>query len=223
LLFEYAATLGLLNVAYVHPSQASQDYYKLSGIYVSPFFSRYDGLVYFCLNPLGAYCLGITDEYTAPQPEVQHRLRVLPNLEIAATGEPLFASEVLQLEVYAEKVSDAVWRLNQTQILNAVAQGHSVSELQGFLMALSGGQTLPETVTQFLADVKTRANSLLNRGSAILIECADPALAVLIANDSRTKGYCLLAGASASGGLSPIAPWSFQPSWKQSSAMPSKS
>lgn len=194
LLLEYAATLGLLDVAYVHPSQASQDYYKLSGIYASPFFSRYDGLVYFCLNPLGAYCLGITDEYSAPQPEVQHRLRVLPNLEIAAMGEPLSASEVLQLELYAEKVSDAVWRLNQTQILNAVAQRHSVSDLQGFLVALSGGQPLPKTVTQFLADVETRTNSLQNKGSAILIECADPALAVLIANDSRTKGYCLLAG-----------------------------
>ena len=54
--------------------------------------------MYFCLNPLGTYCLGITDEYSAPQPEVQHRLRVLPNLEIAAMGEPLSASEVLQLE-----------------------------------------------------------------------------------------------------------------------------
>ncbi|HUM89999.1 MAG TPA: hypothetical protein PLM32_01285, partial [Candidatus Competibacter sp.] len=31
-------------------------------------------------------------------------------------------------------------------------------------------------------------------GTARLIECADTVLATLIANDSRTKPYCLLAG-----------------------------
>jgi hypothetical protein len=35
---------------------------------------------------------------------------------------------------------------------------------------------------------------LQDLGTARLIECNDPALAVLIANDSRTKKYCFLAG-----------------------------
>jgi hypothetical protein len=78
-------------------------------------------------------------------------------------------------------------------LLDAHAQGHSIAELERFLGRLSG-EPLPETVKQLLADIQTRANSLTKRGTAILIDCADPALAALIANDSRTKKYCLLAG-----------------------------
>ncbi|MFO1421444.1 MAG: hypothetical protein U1F59_11030 [Candidatus Competibacteraceae bacterium] len=39
-----------------------------------------------------------------------------------------------------------------------------------------------------------RVRSLKATGTARLIECADAVLATLIANDSRTKPYCLLAG-----------------------------
>jgi len=42
--------------------------------------------------------------------------------------------------------------------------------------------------------VEAKGNSLRDRGQARLIECADTALAVLIANDSRTKKLCFLAG-----------------------------
>ncbi len=62
-LFEYMATLGLLDVAYVHPGKAKVGWSK---IFEERFFSPYDGLIYFRLNALGAYCLGLTKEYTPP-------------------------------------------------------------------------------------------------------------------------------------------------------------
>lgn len=156
------------------------------GVHDTVFFSRYDGLVYFRLTPLGAYCLGILDAYTPDAPVVQERLQVLPNLDVVATGEPLAPSEVLLLELYAERVSDAVWRLSRDRILDASSQGHGISELQQFLSNLSS-HALPETVRQFLADIEARTNSLTIRGTAILIDCADPAMAVLIANDARSE------------------------------------
>jgi Helicase conserved C-terminal domain len=190
LLFEYAATLGMLDVAYVPPGKAKPNW----GTYFdSRFFSRYDGLIYFRLTPLGAYCLGLSDDYSPTVPQARSQVRVLPNLEVVAAGDPLAQGEVLMLDLYAEKVSDAVWRLTRQQLLDAHAQGHSIDELERFLGRLSG-EPLPETVKQLLADIQARANSLTKRGTAILIDCADPALAALIANDSRTKKYCLLAG-----------------------------
>ena len=91
-----------------------------------------------------------------------------------------------------QPVSDAVWQLEQSKLLDAIAQGRNVDELQSFLSANSG-EALPQPVAQFLADLRTRTTSLQALGSARLIRCADPALATLIANDSRTKAYCFLA------------------------------
>ncbi len=193
LLFEYAATLGMLDVAYINPHGARDDYANFWGADDLDFFSRYDGLVYFRLTPLGAYCIGTADTYTPAPIEVRPVLRVLPNLEIVAIGEPLTAADVLLLDLYAQKVSDAVWRLDRAKLLEAITEGHRVSDLQEFLQARSC-QPLPETVNQFLTDAKERTGNLQDQGTARLIACAEPALAVLIANDSRTKPYCLLAG-----------------------------
>ncbi len=193
LLFEYAATLGMINIAYVHPSGIRPDYGDLWGTDDLLFLSRYDGLTCLQLTPLGAYCLGIDHKYTPPALEVRSVFRVLPNLEIAATGEPLTPADTIMLDVYAQKISDAVWRLEVAKLLNAVEAGHTVIQLREFLQARSGNE-LPQTVNQFLADVEQRGNSLRDRGQARLIECADTALAVLIANDSRTKKLCFLAG-----------------------------
>ena len=192
-LFEYAATLGLIDVAYISPYGARPDYGDLWGTDDLAFFSRYDGLVYFRINPLGAYCLGLATDYRPSIPETQAVLRVLPNLEIATVGEPLEPADEMLLNYYAQKISDVVWKLDQTRLLEAVEAGHSVPALQELLQARSD-QPLPETVTRFLSDMVNRTTRLQDKGAARLIECADAALATLIANDSRTKPYCLLAG-----------------------------
>ncbi|HQA27212.1 MAG TPA: helicase-associated domain-containing protein [Candidatus Competibacteraceae bacterium] len=97
------------------------------------------------------------------------------------------------LDSYAEKVSDAVWKLEQGRLLEALEAGHDIAVLAELLVALSG-QPLPETVAQFLSDMTRRVRSLRATETALLIECADAVLATLIANDSRTKPHCLLAG-----------------------------
>jgi hypothetical protein len=78
-------------------------------------------------------------------------------------------------------------------LLAAIAEGRSVVEIQRFLTARGAGP-LPETVDRLLEDVANRSAKVLDRGLARLIECADPALAALIANDSRTRKLCMHAG-----------------------------
>jgi hypothetical protein len=53
-LFEYAAALGIIDVAYIEPHGARDDFRELWGADDLEFLSRYDGLVYFRLTPLGA-------------------------------------------------------------------------------------------------------------------------------------------------------------------------
>jgi hypothetical protein len=193
LLLEYAGTLGILDVAYIHPGQV-RPCWGNSDSSEKKFFSAYDGLLYFRLNPLGAYCLDITQNYTPALSKTQTKIKVLPNWEIVAVH-PLSPREQLQLELYTEKVSDSVWKLTDKILLEANSQGHSLEELEAFLTGLNG-EPLPKTVQQLLTDIHHRSQTITLRGMAILIDCHDVALATLIAKDSRTKNYCLLAGES---------------------------
>jgi hypothetical protein len=56
-LFEYAATLGVIDVAYTDPRGAREDYLGLWGADQYPCLSRYDGLVAVRVNELGAAIL----------------------------------------------------------------------------------------------------------------------------------------------------------------------
>jgi hypothetical protein len=193
LLFEYAATLGLIDVACAPPAGAREDFRNLWGADDLPFLSRYDGLALVQLTPLGAYCLGVDDDYEPAPVEPRPVLTVLSNLEIAATGESPASGDRLLLDRYAEPVSDLVWRLAPAALLAAIEQGGSVAELSTFLAARSAAP-IPDVAARFLEDVAERAGRLQARGSALLIECDDPALATLVARHGRTRRHCLLAG-----------------------------
>ena len=157
------------------------------------FLSQYDGLVYFRLNPLGAYCLDLTDKYTPGEIESRVSLAALPSLQINVTGGELSPDETLLFETYAEKESDKVWRLNREKALAAVESGNQIKELREFLQARDE-QPLPETVEGFIVTTERQARALKNTGMALLIECADTELAELIANHERTKKLCMRAG-----------------------------
>ena len=67
-LFEYAATLGLLDVDYVSPAHARDDFRQMWGADWIDALSRYDGLRAVRLTALGAYAAGLTTTYTPAAP-----------------------------------------------------------------------------------------------------------------------------------------------------------
>lgn len=73
IIFEYAATLGLVDVAYDGPAGARDDYHGNWGAEDVDYLSRYDGLRAVRLNGLGAYALGLTDTYETPPRLVRSR------------------------------------------------------------------------------------------------------------------------------------------------------
>jgi len=196
LLFEYAATLGLIDVGYVDPGVAWRDFGDLWGTDDLNFLSRYDGLIYFRLNALGAYCLGLTAKYQPPAIANSQTLRVLPNLEIVASGTGLNISDALVLDLYAQKISDQIWRLDLERLLTAIEDGHQVAELMQVLEQ-NNGEPLPASVQEFLKTAVDKAQAFRDLGEAKLIECASSHLAALIANDPLTKKYCQLVGSRA--------------------------
>lgn len=191
-LFEYAATLGLIDVAYVPPLGARRDYSDQWGTDGFAYLSRYDGLQFFRLTPLGNHCLGGQETYVPAQAPPRRAIRVLPNLDVVACQD-LFAADRLALDAFAEKTSDSVWRLDAAKLLTWIERGRSVDEAREFLIARVG-EPLPPTASRFFDDLAERAGRLADRGLARLVECDDAALAALIAHDRRAKRLCLLAG-----------------------------
>jgi len=193
-LFEYAGTLGLFDLDYDDPAGARSDYHNNWGADDLDYLSRYDGLRAVRLNALGAYALGVTDDYQARSGEAALAgvLKVLPNLDVVVTGE-LAASDRLMLDAYAGRTADRVWALREATLLAAVDAGRGLDQLRDFLTARADHE-LPSPVVTLLADVMARTGRLRNCGVVRLVECADPALAVLIAGDRRLRGLCQLIG-----------------------------
>ena len=191
LLFEYAATLGIIDVAYIHPADMVLIHDHEYEYERSAFLSRYDGLLHFRLTSLGAYCLGLSADYKPIALTVQPILQVSEELELVVTGK-LTTADALMLDTFAVKQSDAVWQFEQEKLLEAIDSGRNVRDWQTFLTARSQGP-LPRSVQQFIRSVEGRANRLQDLGMARLIRCGDPALAALIASDSRTQPFCFIA------------------------------
>ena len=192
LLFEYAATLGLIDVAYTRPERARRDFWHLWAADDITWFSRYDGLEFFRLNPLGAYCLGLAPEYEPRTPVDRASLSVFPDLRVCADMS-LSPDERLALETFANAESDGVWRLDRGKALAAIEAGHGADELRTFLAARDD-QPLPEMVEGFLRNVERGAQALKADGPGLLIECADAEIAATLGSDARLSKLCMRAG-----------------------------
>jgi len=186
-LFEYAATLGLLDVTYTDPAGARDDFRGNCAAEDLDCLSRYDGLRAIRINALGAYVLGLADTYQATG-GTEQELKVLPNLDIVALSE-IPVADRLVLDAYAERTSDRVWSLTATALLAALDTGRSLEEFSRFLGNRCHTE-LPSTVTTLIDDVARRSSRLRDLGMTQLVECADPALATLIANDRSLRTLC---------------------------------
>jgi hypothetical protein len=192
-LFEYAATLGLLDVAYVHPEGVRTDYHSLWGTDELSCLSRYDGLVSFRINALGSWCLGLVEQYEPAEVTREARLRVLPNLDVVAADQTIAPADVLLLERYADRKSEAVWQLASGKILEVVGKGSTIGELQQFLEARTD-EPLPQTVIVYLDDLANKVSQLEDLGTVRLIRCSDTNLAQLLVHDRRLRKHCQLVG-----------------------------
>ena len=193
-IMESLATLGLVDVAYVHPHGVWPELGDWWGIDEMFFCGRYDGLLYARITPLGAYCLGASATYRFPEPERRLLFRVLPNRDIALTGgsEPTPA-ERCTLEQMARKKSEFVWKIDRALLLQHLETGGAAGEAVSFLERHADGE-IPDTVRTFLEDIESRAAAVKKVEKALLIEFDSEAAAALIAHDREAKKYCHPAG-----------------------------
>jgi len=192
LLFEYAATLGLIDITYTDPVGARDDFRGNWGADEIEYLSRYDGLRAIRVNALGAYVLGLADYAPPETATTAASIKVLPNHDVVALGE-LPLGDRMTLSAFADQSAERVWQLTAGSLLTAIANGRRIDELLHVLDRASD-QALPETVRTLISEVTARAAALTDRGMVRLVECADAATAKFIAGDRATRRLCDLIG-----------------------------
>jgi len=188
-LFEYAATLGLLDVEYEPPAQARDDFRHMWGADWLDALSRYDGLRAVRLTTLGAYACGLHPNYTPPaRARPARALEVLSNGDVVVTG-ALSVADQLILDVFATRTAERVWAVTAASLLGALDSGRAPTEFAAFLRERAGHE-LPGPLCTLLDDVETRAAQLRDLGTARIIECADPTVALLVSRDRALRALC---------------------------------
>ncbi|MGD9971562.1 MAG: hypothetical protein AB7S77_00720 [Desulfatirhabdiaceae bacterium] len=191
-LLEYAATLGVIDVALIPPWGAANDLGDLWGADDFSCLSRYDGLYALCLNSLGAWIMGLKEDFLPQSPD-QITLEILPNLEITALGATPDQADRLFLERFCHKKSDRVWEMRIATLLQAIEEGIDLNQIIGFLKNRSQG-AFPQPVTLFFDDMRNRIGQLQDMGEARLVKCQDRDMANRIAKDVRMNGLCMTDG-----------------------------
>lgn len=189
LLFEYAAPLGMVDLAYVHPSEAIGDLGGVWGADDLEWLSRWDGLRAFQINELGAYCLGMTERYAPVLPPSTLRLQTGTNLVIRRTAGALEPADRLLLEAWAEPVDANAWRLDPARARQAVERGQDAEVFAGFLRDRDP-QPLPQTVEGFLAAAEQDGRAVRFQGEALLYECRDAETAMRICAHKNLLAIC---------------------------------
>lgn len=192
-LFEYAATLGIIDIAYEHPAGARTDYRGQWGTDDLIFLSRYDGLKYFRLTNLGAFILGTAPAYEPGDLAPGVSLTVLPNGRVNVDQGELSPDQTLLLEEFADREGPAQWSMNEAKALLAVEKGVGIAQFRAFLAA-GDPQPLPEKMEGFLAGVEQRGAACVFKRKALLIECLSSEVAEIIATNFKTGKLCQRTG-----------------------------
>ncbi len=192
-LLEYAATLGVIDVALTTPWNGPREFADLWGTDDLSALTRYDGLLGVRVTPLGAWILGARAEYTIAPAAPTTPFRVLPTRDICALGPDLPPADALFLDRVAERTSDRVWRLSRAKLLAAFETGTELSVVRAFLHARSEGP-LPATVVDFLDGIEARTTAVRDGGTVRVVECRDAALALELANDGALRELCIHGG-----------------------------
>ncbi len=189
LLFEYAATLGIVDVAYRQPHGARIEYRHLYGAAELDFLSRYDGLCYFRITELGAYILDIHSGYQQPQEQGQIVIYLSPDNQLRICKSKFGKNEMQLLDNWAEQTQQSEWRLSRDRILISIENGRNLTELRRFLNK-HARENLPDSLSSFLELCEKNAHAMQVSEYAHLIQCADSKTTEAVSSHPQTSHLC---------------------------------
>ena len=188
ILWEYLGSIGALDLLYVEPEDAefpAEAYY-----HEGAFYSRYDGLKYFRINPLGAFLLGQSAEYAPSHATDGALFTITPDLRLTLLQPdaqvPSLEYQLQQICVFEGK---GIYRLDAAHLLTALEEGGKFDDLTGFLAERHQGP-LPAEVTAWLEQVKDNSKAFSVNSQALYIKTQNAELAQLALEDAVLSAFC---------------------------------
>ncbi len=188
-LFEYAATLGLIDIAYASPIHARKDYDQW-GTDDFRFLSQYDGLHAIKINALGAYVLGINDHYQPDSIKLDININTHGIVHIDADYIPVDLAIVLQH--YAVSQGDHQWQFSKASL----STGY---ETQGNFTALHNSCEqydlhLPTAIKNSIREIEQNSKKVRFKERFFMFECQTEAVADQLLQINAIKKYAVKAG-----------------------------
>jgi hypothetical protein len=192
LLFEYAATLGLIDIAYISPIEAKVDWGSLWGAEGMYFLSRYDGLLYFSVNSLGSYCLGNIEKYTVKQDSTTININI-DGTGLITTNTALPPHEIITvLDTYTTKKSNSDWQITKATLLKALENGHSIFNFKKF--AEEKNITIPLKFSKLINDLEKKSDAVKLKDRVVVYELKSKLLKEEFLTDSYLSKICMNIG-----------------------------
>lgn len=185
LVCESLATLGLVDLLHREEKGYPSDLDDNWGMDGADQLTCYDGIRYIRLTPLGRFCLGDGGEaYEPPAAEHKPLFNVLPNHEIVVVDPAGFSvGDSAQLERFARKVSDVVWKMDRKTVFGALENGVGEVDILSVLQAGSANE-IPATVLHLLRETVERAGRIRDRMDAVAVEFVDEHTALLVQSEN---------------------------------------
>ncbi len=193
LMMEYFATLGIVDIAYVTPENAQDNYYDRWGQYDLDYLSIYDGLKYIRLTTLGAYVLGVVDSYIDVSESTKTSLALLPKNRVQFMQPPT-TSERVFLTNYADEVTDQVWQLCTSKLLSHLENGGDLDEIQSFLSERDEQPYFPTQIEHLFKMLENNKNAVRLEGRFLLLKCDTESIAKNIASAPKLQKWCQRVG-----------------------------
>ncbi|MES2199864.1 MAG: hypothetical protein V4489_06825 [Chlamydiota bacterium] len=191
-LLEYAATLGIIDVALTSPWGSVSDFSDFWGTDDLTCLSRYDGLKYIRLTKLGEWILIGQESYTEKLDPKVAQFQISPNFELTLLSKELLPTDKILIDRLCDQISDKVWILSKNKLLKLIELGASTKEIKDHIISLTSEKTLPNSIVHFLDDLENKGNPLVFKETCSLIECQDEITATLIAHNKDLKKFTFL-------------------------------
>lgn len=188
-LWEYLGTIGAVDLLYTAPEMASLDndfdYYNDDG-----YFSLYDGLKYFRVNPLGAFLLGHVSAYVPATPDIPALFNIAADQTLTLTApEHLTPNDHYLLEQMTLPRKKGSYKLDTHRLLTSLEAGADFNQLADFLRTNHAGP-LPETISTWLETLAQNTQAFKVGGQALLVKVESAALVEMALSDDKLQRLC---------------------------------
>lgn len=191
-LWETLGSLGALDLAYTEPQHAPPLLETPSESWQRPIqpYSRYDGLKYFRINPLGAYLFGHSNRYSLPEICTAAFLHIDETLALhLAAQPPLYQRQILPLISVQDE--GGRWRLNKAAWLQAQQSEGTLREQRELLITRHNGPLSPQ-VEDWLDQAEADAKALRRGRTMIAIQVRSNEVRNTILEDPELRRYARL-------------------------------